>query len=100
MNEHLPKSNYFADTLKNTHSMQWWKSFNDPPCNSIIEKVLHANYGIKLSVLKHKIVTNLYKRSVLNYYPSFSSSLGYARERSLECNIDQDMVNHTIYPGK
>ena len=95
-NKQLSHSCSFTDTLKDSHYIEWWKSFNDSVCDTIIEKVLRANYGIKLSVVKHKIYTNMYKRSGLNYYPSFSSSVGYRRERSMEFAISADIAAKTI----
>ncbi|NLR90976.1 efflux transporter outer membrane subunit [Flammeovirga agarivorans] len=53
----------------------WWKIFNDPVLNALVEKTVQNNLNIKIAIQKIEQGRLLYKQSQSGYYPSFAFNI-------------------------
>lgn len=61
---------------------QWWKQFNDPLLDSLIEVGLQRNYNVSMATRRIQIAKNAVGAAKASYYPNFSIGVGYDNERT------------------
>lgn len=61
---------------------QWWKRFDDPVLDSLIEVGLQRNYNVRMATRRIQIARNSVASAKAAYMPDLSLSLGYDNERS------------------
>lgn len=61
---------------------QWWKRFEDPVLDSLIEVGLQRNYNVRMATRRIQIARNSVASAKAGYMPNLSVSLGYDNERS------------------
>ena len=68
---------YKTDTT-NLPYLAWWKKFNDPTLNQLIESGLVNNNSIRISMGNVEAAQGELKRVELNWVPSLSTNAGYS----------------------
>lgn len=68
---------YTIDTT-NLPYLAWWKKFNDPTLNQLIESGLVNNNSIQISMGNVEAAQGELKRVELNWVPSLSTNVGYS----------------------
>ena len=76
----LPKVEVSALTVEQT----WWKQFNDPTLNALIEEVLANNLDIKLSALRVLKARQAYGLSEDALYPTLNANAGASKQQTSE----------------
>lgn len=74
-------------TYESTHEQplpvedQWWKSFEDPTLDKIIEIGIKNNYNIAMAATRMAIARQSVNSAKANYYPSVGLNLGWTKAR-------------------
>lgn len=63
-------------------SADWWKCFEDPILDSLVEIGLQRNYNVAMATRRIEIAKNAVGSAKASYYPSFSLGIGYDKERA------------------
>lgn len=74
---------------------KWWKSFNDPALDSLIEIGVKNNYDVLTAARRIKIAHASIKMSESGYYPSVSVDAGWVRNRSAAKLTNQNYPSTT-----
>lgn len=60
---------------------QWWKSFNDPTLDKLIEIGLRNNYNVDMAATRMAIARQSIKSAQAGYYPNIGLNLGWNKSR-------------------
>lgn len=60
---------------------KWWINFDDQLLDSLVSMGLKANYDLKNALNNISIALNTYRAARSNYFPTFSASVGWQKER-------------------
>lgn len=74
----------YSGTVETTEmpGADWWKRFDDPMLDSLIEVGLQRNYNVSMATRRIEIARNSVGQARAAYFPDFSVSVGYDNERS------------------
>lgn len=61
---------------------EWWKRFDDPVLDTLVETGLQRNYNVAMASRRIQIAKNAVSSARAGYSPSFSLGIGYDNERS------------------
>lgn len=62
--------------------VEWWKTFNDPELDSLIERAVNANYNLRLAVARLHESRATVSGAAADFGPTIGTSAGYTRERN------------------
>ncbi|MDL2269167.1 TolC family protein [Desulfosarcina sp. OttesenSCG-928-G17] len=81
----LPDRLEYTETIKNQYHAdhQWWKGYNDPKLNRLVELALANNIEFAQTALTLKTAMYQAKLSQLDLFPTLSGSAGAATGRNL-----------------
>lgn len=68
----------YTNSLANLPYLAWWKKFNDPTLNQLIEQGLVYNNTLRVSMANVEAAQGELKRVELNWIPSLSTNIGYS----------------------
>ena len=71
-----------AATLPLPAGEGWWKGFNDPLLDSLINMGEKNNYSLRQTLRKIEVARQAVRQTKSGYYPQFNTSFGYTRTRS------------------
>lgn len=60
----------------------WWRNFNDPLLDSLVNMGLKANYDLRNAYNNISIAYNTYKSTRSGFFPTVSASVGWDKERT------------------
>lgn len=60
----------------------WWKRFDDPILDSLVEVGLQRNYNVAMAARRLQVAKNAVGTARANYFPNLSLGLGYDKERT------------------
>lgn len=81
--------------------VQWWKTFNDPELDSLIQRAVQSNQDLRLA--RGRLLESRATRAgaVADFYPTVDSSTAYTKERlsqnALEIPFPNQPLNHDLY---
>ena len=73
-------SRVYSQTLPSDD--RWWRQFDDPVLDRLIDKAENANFNIRLALRRMEIARQRIDQSKAGYYPTVGLSAGYTVERS------------------
>ncbi len=62
--------------------VEWWKTFNDPELDSLIERAVNVNYNLRLAAARLHESRATVSGAVADFGPTIGTSAGYTRERN------------------
>ena len=62
--------------------VEWWKTFNDPELDSLVERAVNSNYNLRLAVARLQESRATVSGAVADFGPTIGASAGYTRERN------------------
>ena len=62
--------------------VEWWKTFNDPELDSLVERAVKANYNLRLAVGHLQESRATVSGAKWNFTPVIGTSAGYTKQRS------------------
>lgn len=68
----------YSNTDNNLAYLAWWKTFNDPTLNQLIERGLIENNHINIAMANVEASQGELKRVQLNWIPGLSTNVGYS----------------------
>lgn len=68
--------------LIDQQSSEWWKGFNDPVLDSLINLGETNNYSLRESLRRIEVARQAVRQTKGAYYPQLSTSIGYDRART------------------
>ncbi|HLH54444.1 MAG TPA: efflux transporter outer membrane subunit [Verrucomicrobiae bacterium] len=68
-------------TNSNAQVVEWWKTFNDPELDSLIQRAVKANYDLRLALGRLHESRATRAGAVADFGPTIGTSVGYTRER-------------------
>lgn len=76
---------------------KWWKIFNDPLLDSLINEGENNNFNLKEAARRIEIARQTVRRTKSGYYPQFNLDLGWTKERTSGLTIKQGMPSSPSY---
>ena len=73
-------SRVYSQTLPSEDG--WWRQFDDPILNELIDKAENANFNIRQAIRRMQIAKLTMDEARAGYYPTISASAGYTLDRS------------------
>lgn len=70
----------YSQTLPSQDS--WWKQFEDPVLNELIDKAENTNYNIRAALRRMELARLTIKEAQAGYYPTVGVHAGYTVERN------------------
>lgn len=80
--------------------VEWWRTFNDPELNSLIERAMKANYNLRLAQGRLLEARATRSGAVADFAPTVNSSSAYTRERLSKNALTipvPEPLNNSIY---
>lgn len=74
--------NYSSGQTSMMPEADWWKCFDDPLLDSLIEVGMQRNYNLAMATRRIQIAKNAVGQARASYYPNLSLSVGYDKGRS------------------
>lgn len=71
---------------KATNLAQWWKTFNDPTLDSLIERAIESNLDLKIATSRVREARALRGVADSGYYPTVDANGAYTRSRASSNN--------------
>lgn len=70
-----------VSTTTNAPVLEWWRTFNDPELNHLVEQALTNNYNLRIALAR--IREARYQRSIVaaDLFPNIDADAGYLRAR-------------------
>ncbi len=68
--------------VKESPEGRWWKRFNDPLLDSLIEVGLQRNYDVAMATRRIDIARAAVGTARASYFPTFNLGIGYTRDRA------------------
>ena len=62
--------------------VEWWKTFNDPELDSLVERAVKANYNLRLAVGRLHEARATVSGAEWDFTPTIGTSAGFTRQRS------------------
>jgi outer membrane protein TolC len=75
----------------------WWKNFNDPELNSLIERAVTSNLDLKIATARVREARAQYRVTAADLWPTVGTSASY--ERQLQ-SMNQPLLGAIPLPGK
>lgn len=66
----------------------WWRKFNDPTLDALIELGVRNNYDIAIAAKRIEMAKNSLAAARSGYYPQFDLSAGWTKDRSSGVMVD------------
>ena len=66
---------------------EWWKTFEDPVLDLLINKAIVSNYSLKIAIEKIEETRAYYRLSKANLFPEINLTASASRERLSQTNI-------------
>ena len=63
---------------------EWWKSFNDPQLNSLIERTVNANHDLRIAEARVREARAFYRIASSQLWPTVDAGGSYARQNQSE----------------
>jgi len=76
--------------------VEWWKTFNDPELNSLVERAVKANYNLRLAVGRLQESRATVSGAKWDFTPTVGSSAGLTRSR-ISKNAITGAVSEPLY---
>ncbi|MDB6067901.1 MAG: NodT protein [Pedosphaera sp.] len=70
-----------GETNRTSSVTAWWKNFNDPELDSLVDRAVKANLDLKVAEARVREARAQYRVTAADFGPSVGSSASYARER-------------------
>ncbi len=64
--------------------VQWWKTFNDPELDSLVERAVQANYDLRIAEGRLREARALRSGAIWDFGPTINASGGYTKQRRAE----------------
>jgi len=62
--------------------VEWWKTFNDPELDSLVERAVKANYNLRLAVGRLHAARAAVSGAEWDFTPTIGTSAGFTRQRT------------------
>lgn len=72
-------ANFTINESRNLPDTAWWREFNDPQLNLIIEKALQQNNQVNIAIANLEYAQNELKQVKLNWLPGMNLLTGYSQ---------------------
>src|SRR6185312_1251348 len=60
--------------------VNWWKNFNDPELNSLIERAVRSNFDLRIAQARVREARAQYRIAAADLMPTIDGSVSYQRE--------------------
>jgi len=70
-----------GETNSSASGAVWWKNFNDPELDSLIERAVKSNLDLKIAAARVREARAQYQVTSAGLWPSFGTSVSYERQR-------------------
>lgn len=75
---------------------QWWKSFNDPTLDNLVQRALGANLDVRIAALRVAQSRAQRKAAAGNKWPTVNASASYQRERISEFGTGTRLIDAIV----
>ncbi len=72
---------FAAEDAKETANLSWWKQFNDPVLNRLVEQALLNNLDLKIAIANVEQFMGVYGATRAHLFPQLSGQPGYGRQQ-------------------
>ena len=100
---HLPQQWHNASAVASSSAAvdpQWWKQFDDPVLNALVDRALADNLDLQLAALR--VVESRAQRAIAagGHWPAINANAAYQRERQSEYGVNTRLIDVIGTPNR